>query len=131
MELRIARRPTIDDVIFGDLSVNGVWCCYTLERADVAIALGRYQMRITPSARFGRLLPLIEVPGRSGIRIHAGNTGVDTEGCILVGLLDDRTGISHSRLAMDALQPKIAFALARGELVWLAVESAVSEGMVA
>jgi len=51
-----------------------------------AIPRGKYSLSLTYSNRFKRFLPLIEdVPFFSGIRIHAGNSDVDTEGCLLVG----------------------------------------------
>lgn len=51
-----------------------------------AITAGKYQLSLTYSPKFKRILPLIDnVPNYSGVRIHAGNTDADTEGCILVG----------------------------------------------
>ena len=61
----------------------------TLEHTDYAIPCGFYRLRITHSPRFKELLPILDgVLGRSGIRIHAGNTIEHTEGCILVGSAD-------------------------------------------
>ena len=58
----------------------------TLEHTDYAIPCGFYRLRITMSPRFKELLPILDgVLGRSGIRIHAGNTIEHTTGCILVG----------------------------------------------
>ena len=58
----------------------------TLEHTDYAIPSGFYRLRITMSPRFKELLPILDgVLGRSGIRIHAGNTIEHTTGCILVG----------------------------------------------
>ena len=58
----------------------------TLENTDYSIPAGFYRLRLTYSPRFKELLPILDgVLGRSGIRIHAGNTIEHTTGCILVG----------------------------------------------
>ncbi len=89
-----------DRNIIGDLFINGEFFCYTLEdekRADglkvygeTAIPTGTYNVKVTRSNRFKRLMPLIiDVPMFSGIRIHGGNTSKDTLGCILVAFNTD------------------------------------------
>lgn len=49
------------------------------------IPTGEYRAVERTSARFGRHIHIINVPGRSHILIHAGNTFKHTEGCILPG----------------------------------------------
>jgi hypothetical protein len=89
-----------DRNIIGDLFINGEFFCYTLEderRADgvkvygeTAIPTGTYNVKVTKSNRFKRLMPLlIDVPMFKGIRIHGGNTSKDTLGCILVAFNTD------------------------------------------
>lgn len=132
MELLVLRKPTTDGVTLGELYVDGRRECFTLEDAvrsgakvpgETAIPYGRYQVTITRSQRFQRMLPLVhDVPGFAGVRIHPGNTVEDTSGCILVGM--GRTGatLSLSRLAMDHLQPQLARAQAEGDRIWLTIE---------
>lgn len=75
--------------------------CYTLEpplESSMLIPVGEYSLQVTPSPKFNRNLPLLcNVPGHSGIRIHAGNDVTDTHGCILVGLMHDFSSLSYSR----------------------------------
>jgi hypothetical protein len=94
-----------------------------------AIPRGRYQIVITHSARFKRLLPiLVGVPGFSGIRIHPGNRHNNTEGCLLPGKAygqeDGDYIVMQSRTASDSLQNLIAAAIGRGEKVFVEIRSA-------
>lgn len=53
---------------------------------ETAIPSGRYEVKMTYSPKFKRVLPLIcNVPGFDGIRIHRGNTAADSLGCLLPG----------------------------------------------
>ena len=94
INLRLERRIFTDNVTIGDLYVNNVLTCYTLEDAVrlskikgiTAIPKGKYKVILNMSNRFKMILPLlINVPNYEGVRIHAGNTHANTEGCILVG----------------------------------------------
>jgi len=75
------------------------------------IKAGVYPMKLTHSPKFGRVLPeLFNVPGRSAIRIHAGNDIHDSEGCILtgtafdvVGGMNGKVGVTGSKMALDEL----------------------------
>jgi len=103
---------------FGELSVDGKFECYTLEDTirepgvkipgKTAIPAGTYQVAVTWSERFQKHLPLVlGVPGFTGIRIHTGNTEKDTEGCILVGKDRVEGTLLYSRVALEALLPKL------------------------
>jgi hypothetical protein len=81
------------------------------------IPAGVYQVTITLSPRFGRLMPhLLNVPGRTEIECHYGNTVSDTEGCILLGTTETQYGIAWSRLAFGKFFPWLAGALKIGEV---------------
>lgn len=123
MNLVLHRRPATDDAILGALYVDGKFECFTLENSHVLIPLGTYRVTITESEKFGRMLPLLDVPGRSGIRIHPLNYPQESEGCIGVGQDHGVTSVRDSRLAMQALQPKIAAALALGQEVWITIDN--------
>ncbi len=86
MRLLLQRKWRSIDTYEGELSIDGTYLCYTLERADGKhIPAGLYNIIMTYSPKFGRVMPLVNVPGRNGIRFHSGVTYKDSEGCILLG----------------------------------------------
>ncbi len=127
MKLQVIRNCGATCTI-GKLLIDGVFECYTLEDVvrpigekvfgETAIPYGEYDVIITYSPHFQRDLPLLlSVPNFEGVRIHPGNTAADTEGCLLVGLERTGTTVTQSRLAFDALFPKIRNAIDTGEKV--------------
>ena len=73
-----------------------------------AIPEGSYRVVVTKSQRFGIYLPLlVGVPGFEGVRIHAGNTSRDTEGCILVGHNLQVGKVLWSRITLEKLMKLI------------------------
>ena len=138
MKLLLERIQKDDDVTIGSLSVDGDWETWCVEdtvrevagqsvgqwkvAGKTAIPRGTYDVKITPSVRFKRDLPiLLAVPGFDGIRIHPGNTAADTEGCILPGADRFAKSVGRSRVAFDALFTKIKEALSKGERVTIEV----------
>jgi hypothetical protein len=88
-----------------------------------AIPEGRYAVVISWSPKFKQWLPiLLGVPKFEGIRIHAGNTAKDTEGCILVGQNREVGKVLDSRKWLYELKQKIVEAKDRGEAVWLTIK---------
>lgn len=125
MELTLTRTDFTNDSTIGELSVNGKFECFTLEdkvrpvkiKGMTAIPAGAYEVVINFSERFQRPLPLLlNVPNFDGIRIHAGNTAKDTEGCILVGQVKQKNFIGTSRLALEALFKKLKKASLTGKI---------------
>jgi len=147
MRIRLQRHPSGPVSTIGamyevnpDQSLSERWC-YTCEDVirevegrpvaewkipgQTAIPEGQYRVAVTPSARFhGKLLPeVLHVPGFAGIRLHPGNTSMDTEGCILPGLETDGTIVTRSTLAFGVVYARIDEALKGGEIVFLEVRN--------
>lgn len=119
MKLHLKRLHKTEFSTIGELTVDGLFQCYTLEdkerevkiKSETAIPRGTYKVIINQSARFKTLLPLLlDVPGFEGIRIHPGNTNHDTEGCILVGKTRGTDFIGKSRKAFAELFAKMKLA---------------------
>lgn len=134
MNLVLQREVLTDKSTIGKLAIDGQDFCFTLEDVvrpagvklygHTAIGAGRYRVDITPSNRFKRDLPLIkDVPSFEGIRIHAGNTSADTEGCILIGLTKDTDFIGKSQMAMSLFLPRLQAALQDGQECWIEVRN--------
>jgi hypothetical protein len=116
MELQIKRMEFSEESTIGELWVNGVFECYTLEdkvrpvkiAGKTAIPPGRYEVIINFSQRFQKPLPLLlNVPNYEGVRIHSGNTAANTEGCILVGETKTENFVGESRWAFNRLFEKL------------------------
>lgn len=85
MYLRLIRNQSQGAAITGRLVINGRWFCNTLERVGYQIPALCYQIRVTKSPKFKRLLPVVQnVPQRSGIRFHRGTKPQHSTGCILL-----------------------------------------------
>lgn len=119
--IRIANRPTY---CISKLYVDGKWFSDVIEDTDrglddsmteaeilkrkvkgeTAIPTGIYQVLLTYSPKYKRIMPLISnVKGYSGIRIHSGNTSKDTEGCLIVGKNTKVGMVTDSRNTYNAL----------------------------
>lgn len=130
MNLRLERIELHPAYTMGRLYINGNAECWVLEDTvrepgvkvpgATAIPFGSYTVILDHSRRFNRIMPLIcDVPGFRGVRIHAGNTVADTEGCLIVGTTRIGATVIHSRSAFNALLAKLEAAKARGESITL------------
>ena len=87
--------------VYGRLRAEGQEYA-TLENADYIIPVGIYAISVTWSPRFKRMLPLVmQVPGRSGIRVHRGTKPEHSKGCILVSAANEQQ-ITAKWLALQA-----------------------------
>lgn len=132
MELLLQRLHEKNEATIGQLFVfssdnagaEGKHFCYTLEdkvrlirneNGDIigdkiagktAIPNGCYEVIISYSFRFKKDMPLLlNVPKFEGIRIHAGNTTENTDGCILLGNAITKSG----DYLLDSLKANKAF----------------------
>jgi hypothetical protein len=123
LELKLIRTTFTGKSTIGDLYIDETYHCHTLEDVvrngekvygSTAIPSGRYEVIMTMSARFGKIMPLLlNVPGFEGVRIHKGNTAADTLGCLLVGADKGVDRIGNCTPVYDRLVEKITRALPR------------------
>lgn len=91
-------------------------------KGKTAIPRGYYDVRITYSPKYKRMMPLVvDVPAFSGIRLHSLNKPEDSEGCIGFGKNDKVGWISDSKYWTDKICRLIETALNKGEKVTLIV----------
>ena len=135
MKIKVERDVLASEYTHGRMTIDDRMFCYTLEDTDrylenggekiygkTAIPRGIYKVIITFSNHFQKPLPLLlDVPGYEGVRIHAGNTVADTEGCILLGTSRGHDTVGNSRMAVQSFMDRMESALERGEGVTLEV----------
>jgi hypothetical protein len=134
MELLLRRRPAIGGALTGDFSIDGKLFAFSLERSSRAIRPGRYRVDFTVSDRASRgelwtpdhehRLPLIVVPGRSGIRIHAANEYEELLGCVALGKRLSGAELLYSRAAVAPFIDRLEAAIAAGQETWIEIQNA-------
>ena len=128
MNIEVKRIALKDTYTIGKLYIDGAYFCDTLEDKDrglednmpiekimflkkphiTAIPTGTYTVILNYSNRFKRIMPLVmNVKGFAGIRIHAGNTSEDTDGCILVGENKAKGKVLNSKDTYNRLLERI------------------------
>ena len=142
MELQLKREIFTDISTIGSLTIDGKFECYILEDKDrginntltleqilrvkvygkTAIPYGRYEIDWTMSARFKKMMPiLLNVIGWSGIRIHSGNSELDSLGCLLCGTRKITNRITESTIATNKLYAKIEAAKKQGQRIFITI----------
>ena len=82
--IHLIRRTKDGKAVHGVLRIEGQEIA-TLENAEYMIPVGTYPIAVTWSPKFKRMLPIVlNVPGRSGIRVHRGTKPEHSRGCVLV-----------------------------------------------
>ena len=89
---RIRRIESTDEGVRGIMTVDGLACCLTIERPWLdnkpnvsCIPAGTYLCRRVHSPTFKKTFEVVDVPGRTHILFHSGNTMKQSKGCILPG----------------------------------------------
>lgn len=129
LHILITRNWRKTDYTVGRLYVNGTQLCNSMEDTDrrlfqgqplseilkikvkgkTAIPTGTYRIRVTESPKFKRpLIEVVDVPGFSGIRIHALNSAEESEGCIGPGLNTAPGRVTDSRKYENILTDMVA-----------------------
>ena len=140
MKLWLPRGHSRKNATISPLLVDGVWHSFVCEDVirevpgvpvsswkipgQSAIPAGTYNIVLTQSQRFHRVLPLLEnVPGFAGVRLHPGNGPSDSSGCLLPGYDKFENSVGRSRLAFEELFEAMKQAIARGETVTITIEN--------
>lgn len=127
-KIKIQREIYTNKSIIGKLYINDKLICDTLEDVcrdlnkdgdlkdngetkvfgRTAIPAGIYKMILNLSNRFKKIMPLlINVQGFEGVRIHSGNTDLDTEGCIIVGTNKLPNFVEQSKVAFTKVMTEL------------------------
>lgn len=140
MTIRVIREPSLNATTLSVVMVDDRFFSFGLEDAirevsgkpvaswkvpgETAIPAGRYRLAMTYSPKFQRVMPeVLDVPGFDGIRIHAGNSQADTQGCLLLGVQRAGARVIDSVKACAMLTTFIEAAEKRGDATWILFEN--------
>ena len=116
--LLIVRETYTDESVIGKLYLNGEFISYTLElawnnneKSISCVPRGVYDCKVrlakdSASRNYDHLI-LEDVPDRSYILFHRGNSAKDSKGCILTGMMRGDNVIYQSKTAHTLLMDKI------------------------
>ena len=110
--IELIRVEKAEDLTYGVLKAGGKTHGLILERAWLGnkpniscIPEGVYLCERVLSPKFGDTFEVLNVPGRTHILFHSGNTVDDSLGCLLLGkgmgVLKGKRGVVSSRIARD------------------------------
>jgi hypothetical protein len=146
LEFSLVRKYFNENYTIGKLSVDGVFLCETLEDCvrdlhdrnhdgdftdtgegkvygKTAIPYGRYEIKMIYWPKHKRQCPMLQdVPGFTGIFIHAGNTAEDSEGCILVGENKEKGKVLYSRYHTEIVTNFIRKGIQEGNQVFITIK---------
>ncbi len=130
MERIILNRKIFSDLsTIGNLILEGEDFCNTIElscrrensHGKLAIPEGTFRLEKTFSPKFKKdMWEVMDVPGRTGIRIHSANYASDLEGCISVGVYSKMIPefIGMSRATLERLNQRLE--AMKGE-IWISI----------
>jgi hypothetical protein len=117
----VREKPTQSGAILSRVFVDGSFFGHGLENNLYKIPAGRFDLYGKYSPTFKKNKVYIDVPGRSNIMFHGGNTAGETKGCIIVA--SNRTGESVSGDLSQKLYDIVDAAGRSGEPVGLVVKN--------
>jgi hypothetical protein len=112
VKVEVRRKTETTKSIIGELWIDGQFEAFSLEPArqnpvhpgHPCVPAGEYSLELTFSPHFQMITPeVMNVEGRSAIRLHPGNFPKDSLGCTLVGEEKGIDQIFQSRVAFDKL----------------------------
>ena len=126
MDLKAIRNKFDDVSTEGDFYIDNEYLCHTIERpyqngantvGQSSILPGVYPVIIDFSPHFNRPMPhVLNVPGRSEIRIHPAKMASQLEGCIALGVTESKDFIGESQIAFNKFFPLLEAALKSGSV---------------
>lgn len=142
MKIKLIRTYKSDTYTIGNIYIDDKYFCDSLEDrvrdynmdgdlldageskvfGKTAIPYGTYEVILTMSPRFKRMLPrLVGVKHFDGVLIHRGNKAKDTHGCILVGENKQKGAVINSTKYELLIVDAIKSAMADGEKVTIEI----------
>lgn len=143
MIITIQRKYKKKDYTIGNMYIDGVFFCNTLEDTDrglcsdmpiteikrvkiyakTAIPTGTYELDVVTWPKYKIKVPMIlAVPGYSGILIHNGTNHEHTAGCPLVGINNVVGGLTRGKEYMNKLTEIVSKEIKLGKKVYITIE---------